>query len=123
MHQDLYFKTEKQKHEPIPIRIDEIGITPDCKPRFETKARRKDVIGSAPVLRTQTTDTESENDEGIPVPSKYTEDVLKRKLSQDPTFGVYQDNTDDSFKIGRSKFQYKDKHIFVDDRNYNGTQG
>jgi hypothetical protein len=54
-------------------------------------AMRKCVIGSAPVFRIETTDNESENNEGIPVPSKYIE------VSHDPTSGVYQDDTDDSF--------------------------
>jgi len=31
---------------------------------------------------------------------------------------VYQDDTDGSFKIGRSNFEYKDKHVFVDGKNY-----
>jgi len=44
-------------------------------------------------------------------------------LSHDPTFGVYQDETDGSFKIGRSSFKYKDKHVFVDGKKYKATQG
>jgi hypothetical protein len=112
----------RNKTKSIPISIFEIGGTPDCKPSFKTKTRRKRVIGSAPVFRTETTETESENDEGIQVPLKHIEDELKRKLSHDPTFSVYQDCTDDSLKIGRSKFQYNDEHVFVDDTKYNGTQ-
>jgi len=44
-------------------------------------------------------------------------------VSHDPTFGVYQDYADGYFKIGRSRFKYNDKHVFVDDRNYKATQG
>ena len=49
--------------------------------------------------------------------------MLRRKLSHDPTFGVYQYDTDSSFKIGRSNFKYNEKHIFVDGRKYKATQG
>jgi len=36
---------------------------------------------------------------------------------------VYQDETDDSFKIFRSGFKFNNKHVFVDGRNYKATQG
>jgi hypothetical protein len=36
---------------------------------------------------------------------------------------VCQNETDGSFKIGRSRFKYNDKHVFVDGRNYKATQG
>jgi hypothetical protein len=36
---------------------------------------------------------------------------------------VYQDDTDGSFKIGRSNFKYNDKHVFVDGKNYKATPG
>jgi hypothetical protein len=36
---------------------------------------------------------------------------------------VYQDETDGSFKIGRSTSKYNDKHVFVDGRKYKATQG
>jgi len=36
---------------------------------------------------------------------------------------VYQDDTEDSVKSGRSIFIYNDKHVFVDDRNHKTTQG
>jgi hypothetical protein len=49
--------------------------------------------------------------------------VLRRKLSHDPTIGVYEDETDGSFKIGRSSFKYTDKHVFVEGRNYETTEG
>ena len=49
--------------------------------------------------------------------------MLKRKTSHDPTFGVFQDDTYGSFKIGRSSFKYNDKHVFVDGKKYKATQG
>jgi len=49
--------------------------------------------------------------------------VLRRYVSQDPTFGVYTEDKDGSFKIWRSKFKYSDKHVFADGRKYNVTQG
>jgi hypothetical protein len=58
---------------------------------------------------------ESKTD-SLPVHSKYTHNVLRRKLSHDPTFGVYRDDNDGSFKIGSSCFKYN-KHVFVDGRN------
>jgi len=36
---------------------------------------------------------------------------------------VYQDDTDGSFKRGRSSFKYNDKHVFVDGRKYKATEG
>jgi hypothetical protein len=50
------------------------------------------------------------------VHSKYIHNVLRR-------FGVYQDDTNCSFKIGRSNFKYNDKHVFVDGKNYKATPG
>ena len=47
--------------------------------------------------------------------SWYIQNVLRRKLSHDHSLGVYQDDTDGSFKIGRSKFKYKETRI-VDGR-------
>jgi hypothetical protein len=49
--------------------------------------------------------------------------MLKHKLSHDPTFGVYQDDTDGSFKIGPSSFRYNNNSVFVDGSKYNATQG
>jgi hypothetical protein len=48
---------------------------------------------------------------------------LRNKLSHDSTFGVYRDDTDGSFKFGRSSFKYNDKNVFVEGRNYKETQG
>lgn len=123
LHQDPYLKTEKRKRDPIPIPIIETGGTPDSKPTFKTK--RKRIIGSVPVFNTETADTESETDaESIsPLHTKYIQGVLKRKVSHDPTFGVYQDNDDGSFKIGSSKFKFSNKHVFVDSKRFKATRG
>jgi hypothetical protein len=43
-------------------------------------------------------------------------------MSHDPNFGVYEDETDVFFKIGRSSFKYY-KHVFIDGRKYKATQG
>ena len=53
--------------------------------------------------------------------AKYIHSVLRRMLSHGPTCGVYQDDTDGSFKIGWSKFKYNDEHVFVDGEKYNAT--
>ena len=91
LHQDPYLKTEKRKRKSIPIPIIETGDT-----------KRKRVIGSVPLFKTE---SESETD-NLPPHSKYIQNVLTRKASHDPTFGVYQDDTDGSFKIRRSSFKY-----------------
>jgi hypothetical protein len=108
LHQDSYLKTEKRKREPIPIPIIETG-----------DAKRKRIIGSVPLFETE---SESETDT-LPPHSKYIKGVLTRKVSRDPTFGVYQDDTDGSFKIGRSSFKYSNKHVFVDGKRYKATHG
>ena len=46
-----------------------------------------------------------------------------RKIFRDSSFGVYRDETDDSLKIGRSKFKYNDTHVFVDGKKYKATPG
>ena len=38
-------------------------------------------------------------------------------------FGVNRDDTDGSFKIGRSSFKYNNKHVFLDGKRYKATQG
>jgi len=68
------------------------------------------------------TESESETD-ASPTFSKYIHNVLTREVSHDPTFGVYQDDTNGAFKIGRSSFKYNDKHVFVDGQKYKATQG
>ena len=81
------------------------------------KLKRKSIIGSVPLFKT-------ESHSGTDVsPSEYFQNVLKRKVSQGPTFGVYQDYTDGSFKIGRSKFKFNDKHVFGDGQKYKASQG
>ena len=102
MHQGPYSKTEKRKLEPIPIPIIETG-----------DVKRKRVIGSLPLFQTE---SESETDT-LPAHSKYIQDVLTRKVSHDPRFGVYQDDTDGSFNRGRSSFKYNNKHAFVDEKS------
>jgi len=47
------------------------------------------------------------------MPSEYINNVLRRKVSHDPTFGEYRDDTEAPFKIGRSKFKYNDIHVIV----------
>ena len=85
----------KKKREPIPIPIVESKVT---HPSFKTKPKR-----SLPWFKTETLDSESDTD-SLPIHSEYINIVLKRKVSHDRTFGVYQDETDGSFKIGRSGF-------------------
>jgi len=106
--QDAYLKTEKQMREPIPIPIVETSST---KP----KPKRKRIIGWVPLFKTE---SESETDV-----SEYIQNVLKREVSHAPTFGAYQDDTDLSFKIRRSKFKYNDKHVILDGRAYKRNQG
>jgi hypothetical protein len=96
-HQDLYLKTQKLKREPIPIPIIETGGTPQSKPGFKTKPKRKRIVGCTTMFHTETEDTESETVAGraSPVNSKYIQEALKRRKSHDPTFGIYQDDTDE----------------------------
>jgi len=67
-------------------------------------------------------ETESQND-ASPMHSENIQNVLRRKVSHDPTFGVYQNEAESSFKIGRSSFKYYEKHLFVDDRKGKANQG
>jgi len=87
MHQDPCLKREKQKREPIQIPIVETGGT---QPNLKTKPKRKHIIGSLPLFKTGTIDSESQTN-SLPVHSKYINNVLRCKLSHDTTFGVYQD--------------------------------
>jgi hypothetical protein len=41
----------------------------------------------------------------------------------DSAFGVYQDYTHGSLKIGRSNFEYNDKHVFMGGKKYKTTPG
>jgi hypothetical protein len=99
LHQDPYLKHEKLKREPIPI------------PIIETTRKR------GPFKLEHELETNSQ-----PVHSNYIHNVLRRRLSHDPTFGVYQNETDGSFKIGRSSFKCNHKHVFVDGKTYKATQ-
>ena len=47
---------------------------------------------------------------------------MERKVTHDPTFVVYQDNTGSSYKIERSKFKYNDKHVFINGRKNKAKQ-
>ena len=75
-----------------------------------------------PWFKTETLDSESETDSS-PVHSNYINNVLKRKVSHDRSFGVYEDGTDGSFKIGRSGLKFNNKHVFVNGKKYKATQG
>ena len=110
LHQDPFLKSEKQKLKLIPIPNAETEIT---QPSFKTKPKRKRIIGSLPWFKTVTLDSESETDFS-PFHSKYIYNVLMRKISHDRTFGVYQDDTYCSFKIGRSNFKFNNKYVLVD---------
>jgi hypothetical protein len=108
LHQDPYLKTEKLKREPIAI------------PIIETKRK------TGPFIKGEEEEEEIDSESATnspPVHSMYIHNVLKRKLSHDPTFGVYRDDTDGSFKIGRSSFKYNSKNVFVDGKKYKATQG
>jgi hypothetical protein len=98
IHQDPFLKVEKQKREPIPVPIIE---------RKTDNPKR--------VLPVETGSSS--------IHSKYIHNISKRKLSHDPTFGVYRDDTDGSFKIGRSRFKYNNKYVFVDGKKYKATDG
>ena len=66
------------------------------------------------------TESESESDT-LPTHLKYIQNVLKRQISHNSTFRVYQDDTDGSFTLGPSSFKYNDKHFFVDVESYKAT--
>ena len=119
LHQDNFLKSEKQKREPIHIPTVETKVT---HPSFKTKSNRERRTGSLPWFKRETLDSESESD-SLPIHSEYINNVLKRTVWHDRTFGVYQDETDGSFKIGRSGFKFNNRHVFVDGRKYKATQG
>ena len=86
-----------------------------ANPVLKRCPNRKRTIGSGHLL---TSETESETDTS-PTHSKYINSALIRKVSHDPTFGVYQNDTNGSFKIGRSCFKYNDKYAFEGRKRYN----
>jgi hypothetical protein len=75
-----------------------------------------------PWYKTEALDSESETN-SLPIHPEYIKNVLKRKVSHDRSFGVYQHETDGSFKRGRSGFKFNNKHVFVDGRKYKATRG
>jgi hypothetical protein len=79
--------------------------TSSTKPKFKTKPNRKRIIGSVPLFKTE---FETGTDVSA-MHSWYIENVLKRKVSYVPAFGVYQNDTDGSFKRGRSKYKCNEK--------------
>ena len=94
LHQDPFLKSEKQKREPIPIPIVETKVT---RPGFKAKPKGDRITGSLSWFKTETLDSESET-YSLPIHSGYINNILKRNVSHDRTFGVYQDETDGSFK-------------------------
>jgi hypothetical protein len=101
LQQDPYLRTEKLNREPIAV------------PIIETTSK------TDPFIKAETPEFEIQTG----LPSKYIQNVLKRRLTRDPTFDVYRDGTDGSFKIGSSRFTYTENNVFVDGRKFNGTQG
>jgi hypothetical protein len=57
------------------------------------------------------------------VPVLYNDVKRKREIPLNSAFGVHRDTTDGSFKIGSSKFNYSDTHVFVDEDRYKATEG
>jgi len=77
LYQDSFLSSEKQKRGPIPKSILYSGVT---QPSFKRNPKRKRIIGPLPLFKTETLDSESEED-SFPVHSKYVSNVLKRKVS------------------------------------------
>jgi hypothetical protein len=97
LQQDPSLRTERLNREPIAV------------PIVETTRK------TSPFIKAEK--PESEMQTGFqPVHSKYIQNVLKRKLMHDPTIGLYQDDTNSCFKIGRLSFTYTDNSAFVDGR-------
>jgi len=74
------------------------------------------------MIKTESLDSKSET-VSSPVHTMYIHNILKRILSHDRNFGVCQDDTDGSFKIGRLSFKYNNKHLFADGKSYKRTHG
>ena len=66
------------------------------------------------MFKSETAQSGSETDvsDESPMHSKYIHSVLRRKVPHEPTFGVYQDDTDGSFKIGKSNFKYNENYVW-----------
>ena len=90
--------------------------------RGQILKQNQNVKFSLPLYKTETLDFVPEND-SLPVHLKCINNVLRRKVSQNPTFGVYQNDTDCSYKTERSRLKYNDKHVFVDGKSYRVTPG
>ena len=90
---------------------------PLLKPILNREPKRKIIIGSVPLFK----NSESETDDS-PMHAKYIHNVLNRKVSHDLNFGVYQDDTNGSFKIGWSNFKNNNKHVFVDGKRNKAKQ-
>jgi hypothetical protein len=76
------------------------------------------------VFKTESTESEMDTESSVsPGHSKYIQGVLRRKVSHDHTFGVYQEDANGSFNIRFSKFKFSNKHMFVDGRRYKATPG
>ena len=90
-------------------------------PILERKPRRKRIIGSLPLFKTESLESESETD-ALPLHSYYIQYVSRRKVCHDPKFGVHQEDTDRSFKIGRSSFKYKGFSVLVTTDIHGTTQ-
>jgi hypothetical protein len=73
LQQDPYLKTERLSRELIAVPIIEI-----------TRKTGHFIKAEKPESKIETS-----------LHSKYIQNVLKRKLTHDPKFGVYQDDTDD----------------------------
>ena len=84
--------------------------------------KRKCIIGSMPLFKTESLDSESETD-SLPVHSKFIDNVSKLKRIARPKFGVYQDDRSGSFKTGRSGFKCNDKHTLLDAKKCKATLG
>ena len=109
LHQDPYLKPRNKNGNPFEL----------LKLVVPNPVLKQSLNGNVPLFKTE---TESETDSSPPH-SKYIHYVLTRKVSHDPTFGVYEDDTNGLFKIGRSSFKYNNKHVFVDGNRYKATQG
>jgi hypothetical protein len=125
MYPNPYPKTEKQKREPIPIRIVQTEETPESEHSFQTKRQCKRIIAPVSVFKKEKAQSESETDvsDASPIHSKYIHSVLRRKASHYPTFGVYQDYTDGYYKIRQPNSEYNKKYVSVGDKKYKATQG
>ena len=71
-------------------------------PYLKTEKRKREPI-PIPIVETPEPSFKTKPKRSVPV----TESKPSRKIFRDSSFGVYRDETDDSLKIGRSKFNPK----------------